>query len=308
MRTATVVHAVRAVFVVCCSAGLIGATEPRSDSRQTSPRSAGPVVLPNGANSLKFAVLGDFGTGTREQYELAAEIDKFRRTFPFEVVILVGGNLYGSERPRDYLNKFERPYQPLLAADVKFFATLGNSDDRNQRYYKPFNMAGREFYSFQPSKHRVRFFAIDSVYVTPEQLRWIDEELGRSLEDWKIVFSYHPLYSASKRGRSTPELQQLLEPLFVKHHVSVVLNGRDHIYARLKPQKAISYFTVGSSGRLDRGGLDRQSSLTESGFDADQAFMVCEIDRDDMYFNVISRAGQIVDSGVVRRRPSHNRR
>lgn len=229
-------------------------------------------------------------------------MEKLRQTFPYELVILVGGNLYGSERPQDYVNKFERPYQPLLAANVKFYAALGNQDDRNQRYYKLFNMGGKDYHSFRAPKQNVRFFGIDSVYPTPEQLRWIDEELGRSTEDWKIAFFYHPLYSVAKRGGGNSELQQSLEPLFVKHQVSAVFNGRDHVYARLRPQKGIQYFVIGSSGRLDSGDLDTQSSLTERGFDGDQAFIACEINRDEMHFNVISRTGQVVDAGVVKRR------
>jgi hypothetical protein len=59
---------------------------------------------------------------------------------------------------------------------------------------------------------------------------------------------------------------------------------------------------VGSGGKLRKGNIDRQSGLTAKGFDTDLTFMVAEISGDDMYFNVVSRAGQTVDSGVVSRR------
>jgi len=39
-----------------------------------------------------------------------------------------------------------------------------------------------------------------------------------------------------------------------------------------------------------------------TGFDTDLAFMAAEIIGDEMYFNVISRPGQIVDSGMLKRR------
>ena len=38
------------------------------------------------------------------------------------------------------------------------------------------------------------------------------------------------------------------------------------------------------------------------GFDTDQAFLAAEIDGDQLYFNAISRAGTVVDSGVIERR------
>jgi hypothetical protein len=49
------------------------------------------------------------------------------------------------------------------------------------------------------------------------------------------------------------------------------------------------------------GNIDRSSTSTAKAFDTDPAFMVAEIVRDEMYFNAISRLGEIVDSGVVSR-------
>jgi hypothetical protein len=49
------------------------------------------------------------------------------------------------------------------------------------------------------------------------------------------------------------------------------------------------------------GNIDRASGITAKGFDTDQAFMAAEIIGDQMYFNAISRTGQIVDSGVFTR-------
>jgi hypothetical protein len=81
-----------------------------------------------------------------------------------------------------------------------------------------------------------------------------------------------------------------------------VLSGHDHVYERVKPQKGIAYFVVGSGGRLRVGNIDRKSGLTAKGFDTDQAFMAAEIIGDQMYFDAISRLGQTVDSGVLTRR------
>jgi hypothetical protein len=94
----------------------------------------------------------------------------------------------------------------------------------------------------------------------------------------------------------------VLEPLFVKYNVSVVLTGHDHFYERVKAEKGIAYFVVGSGGQLRKGNIDRGSGITARGFDTDLAFMAAEIAGDEMYFNTISRVGQTVDSGVVKRR------
>jgi predicted phosphodiesterase len=263
--------------------------------------SEAPVPLPNQSDSFKFAVLGDFGTGKSPQYDLAREMAAIHNQFKYEMVILVGDNIYGSERPQDFERKFEIPYKPLLDAGVKFYATLGNHDSREQRYYKLFNMEGQLYYTFNP-KPDIRFFMLESTYPVPEQIQWLDEQLKASTSDWKIAVFHHPLYSSAERHGSDLQLREVLEPLFIKYNVSVVLNGHDHVYERLKPQNGIAYFVVGSGGQLRAGNLTGDTSFTAKGFDTDLVFMVAEIAGDQMYFNAISRTGQIVDSGVLSRR------
>lgn len=117
-----------------------------------------------------------------------------------------------------------------------------------------------------------------------------------------IATRLNPLYSSGGRHGSDRQLRDVLEPLFVKYGVSVVLNGHDHFYERVKPQKRIVYFVVGSGGQLRTGNIDRASGITAKGFDTDQAFMAAEIAGDEMYFDAISRQGQTVALGVVPRR------
>ena len=278
------------------------AGQPAVQTPAAGPAASAALPLPNRPDSLKFAALGDFGDGSREQYQVAEQMAKLYQTFKFELVATMGDNLYGSQRPRDFERKFEAPYKPLLDAGVKFYASLGNHDDREQRYYKPFNMDGKFYYSFKAPKQNVRFFVLDSGYLLPEQIAWLEKELQASSDDWKIVYFHHPPYSSGERHGSEASLRRTLEPLFIKYNVSVVMNGHDHFYERIKPQDGVAYFVCGSGGKLRRGNIDKRSTLTAKGFDTDQAFMAAEIDGDEMYFAAISRQGQIVDSGVITRR------
>jgi len=263
-----------------------------------------PLTMPNKADSFKFAVLGDFGTGSKEQYELAAIMKRVHDQYPFDLVTLVGDNLYGSERPQDFKKKFEDPYKPLLDAGVKFYASLGNHDDpQEQRNYKLFNMDGKRYYSFKPdTKQSVRFFVLETSYPTPEQIAWFEQELKASNSDWKIPYFHHPPYSSGERHGSDPQIRSSLEPLFLKYNVSVVLTGHDHFYERTKPQKGIVYFVVGSGGQLRKGNIDTRTGLSAAGNDQDQSFMIAEINGDEMWFNAISRQGKVFDSGSLTRR------
>jgi predicted MPP superfamily phosphohydrolase len=295
----TRISAVAATIVLgLFAAGGGGAAQTAAPKGSASPLA---LTLPNKADSLKFAVLGDFGTASGEQYDLAAQMKRAHDVFPFEFVTLVGDNLYGSERPQDFKKKFEMPYQPLLEAGVKFYASLGNHDAREQRYYKQFNMDGKLYYSLK-MKQSVRFFALESTYMDPQQVAWLENELRDSTENWKIPYFHHPPYSSGDRHGSDQRLREVLEPLFLKYNVSVVLTGHDHFYERTKPQKGIVYFVCGSGGQLRKGNIDKSSGITAAGNDTDQVFMVAEINGDDLSFNAVSRGGQIIDSGVITRR------
>lgn len=284
-------------FAGACRDKAIGSTANAAEPAQAQPA----VALPNKEGTYKFAVLGDFGTGSDEQYEMAAEMSKVHGRFKFEHVLLVGDNLYGSERPQDFRRKFEQPYKALLDAGVKFYASLGNHDAREQRYYKPFNMDGKLYYSFNP-KAEVRFFALESTYPEPEQIKWFQGELKSSGSHWKIPFFHHPLYSSGERHGSDIRLRRTVEPLLLEHGVSVVFTGHDHFYERTKPQNGITYFVVGSGGKLREGNIDKGSGITAKGYDQDLSFLVAEIDGDQMFFNAISRTGTVIDSGVIARR------
>lgn len=259
-----------------------------------------PTAMPNRAGSVKFAVLGDFGDGSSGQMNMAAEMARVHARFPFEFVITVGDNLYGSERPQDFARKFEVPYKALLDRDVKFYASLGNHDSPEQRYYKLFNMDGKLYYSF--TKQNVKFLALQSDYLEPEQVAWLQKELEGSRQDWKIPFFHHPPYSSGGRHGSHIRHREVLEPLFVKFNVSAVFTGHDHIYERVKPQQGIVYFVAGSGGKLRGGDIDRRTGITAAANATDRVFMICEIIGDELYFNAISHRGQVVDSGIITRR------
>ena len=128
---------------------------------------------------MKFAVLGDTGTGSSDQVAVGKQVAAFQAKFPFDFALLLGDNMYGGDSPSDYAKKFEIPYKALLDAGVKFYAALGNHDNPNQRMYKAFNMNGERYYTFKPSLTAgVRFFALDSNYMDPKQLAVAGEGAG----------------------------------------------------------------------------------------------------------------------------------
>jgi 3',5'-cyclic AMP phosphodiesterase CpdA len=267
----------------------------------TGSRVAAPapvnLTLPLKEGSVRFAVIGDTGTGTPKQYELGGVMVNYRRAFPFEFVLMMGDNLYNGESAQDYKKKFEDAYKTLLDDGVKFYATLGNHDESNQRFYAKFNMNGEEYYNF--NKGSVSFYSLNSNYMDAKQLKWLEEKLASDKSEWKVVFFHHPPYSSGKKHGSSTGLREVVEPLFLKYGVNVVFAGHEHFYERIKPQKGIYYFISGAGGKLRDGNVREGSPLTAKGYDKDMSFMLIEVAGDEMHFQCINRLGETVDSGVI---------
>ena len=250
---------------------------------------------------VRFAVIGDTGTGGEAQYAVGRQLASSRAQFPFDLVLMLGDNLYRRASPEVYASGFERPYAALLESNVKFVAVLGNHDSPESVRYPGWNMNGQRYFSF--TRNHVRFFALDTTRLDQTQLQWLDETLRTSQEPWKVAYFHHPIYSNGKRHGSNVELRVRLEPLFVRHGVQVVFAGHDHAYERLKPQKGITYFVAGAAGQLRRGGIEH-SLTTATAFDQDQSFLLVEIDKDMMRFRAKSRGGTVIDAGEIPRQPS----
>ena len=252
--------------------------------------------LPAKPKSVKLALIGDGGTGEKPQYEIAREMVAYHQAFPFDIVLMLGDNIYGGQSASDFERKFDHPYSNLLSLGVKFYASLGNHDGTNERMYKPFNMDGKRYYSFK--RGDVQFLALDSNYMDPEQLDWLKQQLSGSDSRWKVCFFHHPLYSDGKMHGPDLDLRKQLEPLFVQYGVNVVLAGHEHFYERVQPQKGIYYFVLGNSGQLRFHNI-RPSASVAKGFDQDRAFGLMEFVGDELYFQTISRGGETVDSGML---------
>ena len=260
-----------------------------------------PAIPPGAAPALKFAAIGDNGTGQPPQYDVARQMETSRARFPFELVIMLGDNLYGRQEADDFVLKFERPYAPMLQAGIPFFAALGNHDNPANRNYTRFNMGGERYYTF--ARGGVRFFVLDTNLLDKPQLAWLDAAMPQAQEPWKIAMFHHPLYSDGGRHGSNVELRVVLEPYLIRHGVDVVFAGHEHIYERLKPQNGITYFVEGASGQLRKGDV-APSSMTAAAFADDQTFMLVEITGDTMHFQAISRTGRVVDAGTITCRPT----
>jgi hypothetical protein len=255
------------------------------------------------AGEVRFAVIGDSGTGQKPQYEIGRQMDLLHKKEGFGFVLMLGDNIYPNGNPKLFRQRFEEPYKALLEDGVKFYASLGNHDvikgGPGEREYERFNMQGRNYYSFVEGDGLAQFFALDSTHMNPEQLGWLEGELQKSFARWKIAFFHHPLYSTCLKHGSDLHLRACLEPLFVKYGINAVFSGHDHVYERLTPAQGVYYFVTGAAGHLRKGNINRNDPAFAAGNDSVNSFVYATANRDSLIVAAIGPSGEKLDEVAI---------
>jgi 3',5'-cyclic AMP phosphodiesterase CpdA len=253
---------------------------------------------------IRFPVIGDWGTGDRDQILTAKRMFEAHQQSHFDFVIAAGDNIYPNGSGRYFTKHFEQPFADLLKDRVPFYAVLGNHDvdegRQDQCQYPLFNMGGRNYYTLHQGDGLLDLFMLDSTSCDTAQVGWVEQQLKASTARWKVAVFHHPLYSSGKKHGSDLGLRRKLEPLFERYGVNAVFSGHDHIYERTVPQRGIQYFVTGAGGSARRGGVDLKSPFRAASYDEDNHFMLIEAEHEQISFQAISETGRIIDRGVIK--------
>jgi 3',5'-cyclic AMP phosphodiesterase CpdA len=270
---------------------------------------AAPGAHPPKEMKLRFAVIGDTGTGDEPQLAVARQMVAEYERERYELVLMLGDNIYGGGFNK-IAKVFEIPYAKLLDSGVKFYAALGNHDQVSadqQITYSKFNMGKRRWYSFKPEGDLVEFFALDSTPLLSgrllEQMEWLDKELAQSKAKWKIAFFHHPPYSPGRRHGDNPIMLSRVVPVLKRHKVRVVLTGHEHFFAKLRPQDGIDYIISGSGGKIHRGGLRTDHPNLEAGNDQLHHFLIVTLTEESFAYAAIAGTGEVIHHGSFPLRP-----
>lgn len=280
------------------------------------------IPLPNSKlakKEIRFAAIGDTGTGGKNQMKLARQMFRLQQKTNFSLLLFLGDNIYENGSPKGIEKKFLKPYAGLYQRGVEFRGVIGNHDARSKYgvilQQLIFNMGSKTYYSFTKGNDLVEFFAIDSTILVKEkktadtkpQLEWLENRLAKSKSHWKIAFMHHAVYSSAKRHgfeasdeKEMLRLRNALEPLYKKYGVRISLNGHDHVYERTKPQNGVQYFTSGAGAKLRRGNLQTDSPYYSFGNDRTRSFMLFSVKPNSITFWSISIDGNILDSGIIK--------
>jgi hypothetical protein len=84
------------ILTILVTLSLVNAQTAKTGTNgKSASHSSVTLNLPNKQDSVRFVVIGDTGTGTHQQLELAQVMLRYHQVFPFEFVLMMGDNMYG---------------------------------------------------------------------------------------------------------------------------------------------------------------------------------------------------------------------
>jgi tartrate-resistant acid phosphatase type 5 len=262
------------------------------------------------SSTARFAVIGDYGTGTAEEADVAALVHSWNP----DVILTTGDNNYSfglasdidphiGQFYHDYIYPYTGSYGAGAAGTNKFFPVLGNHDWGDvapygdaSAYLNYFTLPGNErYYDFV--RGPVHYFIIDSDANEPDgttpdsvQGQWLKNQLALANEPHKIVLFHHAPYSSSNAHGSTLEMRWP----FAAWGATAVFSGHDHVYERLE-EEGIPYFVDGLGGASLYGFADPiPGSIVR--YADDYGAMLVTADESSMNFKFYTRAGALIDN------------
>lgn len=245
---------------------------------------------------IRVVVIGDFGTGSSEQYAVASLIEAMAADDPIAALVTTGDNFYRDDIELIWLD----PYGWVDETGVPIHAAWGNHDIETRPRIELVAKHLRPPYWWYASElGEATLVVIDSNQVENEdQLAWLEETLAAS-EGLIIVSFHHPAFACGHHG-STGSVIETWVPLFEEYGVDLVLNGHEHSYERFGID-GVTYLVTGGSGQKLRD-IRTCPAGTPASFSWDDDrhhFVLLEIGTDEIDVTTIAVGGTILDRRVI---------
>jgi len=272
-----------------------------------------PKVEPPPPDTIRFAVIGDYGSGSYQVEDVALLIRSWKPDF----VATLGDNNYpnGAADNIDhnigrffhtYISPYKGSYGPGATTN-RFFPIPGYRDWGSstglQPYLDYFALPGNERY-YDLVWGPVHLFMLDTDEREPDgatatsiQGCWLERRLSQSTGSWKLVFANHAPYTS----HSVEDIHRMRWP-FKAWGADAVLSGFYHIYERLLVD-GLPYFINGAGGSWisNFGEIDANSRFR---YAEDYGAMLIDASDTRITFRFVNRDGRIVDEHIQVKNPT----
>jgi predicted phosphodiesterase len=263
---------------------------------QDQPLAQKLAALEKIRGKFSFAVIGDNRTGDDIYRKIIGLVMERKPA----LIVNTGDQI---EKPgnREMWANF---WEMSKVVTVPYFFTVGNHDAHvevagsEETYKEQVNLPGNElYYSFIAGNSL--FVVLDSYIkgedkkIFGEQYKWLEQILLQSVQRHKFVFVHHPLYPEKGKGKHHgnsldryKDERDRLHRLFVKHNVTMVFAGHEHLYLR-KSVDGIPYIITGG------GGAPLYAKDEDGGF---HHYVLVTVDGDKVSAEVVDINGKVRDT------------
>lgn len=260
-------------------------------------------------NSLKnfsFFAYGDTRTYP-ENHNLVAnqmlkliKANKTNQTFIVSTGDLVANGDNESDWTEQFFNPEYKGIQQMLA-NMPYMTAMGNHEGQGNLFekYFPFDYKTKNQFYFSFDYGIVHFFVIDQFAdysEGSEQYKWLIQDLENSKSQWNIAMIHKPGYTAGGH-KDSKDVQEILQPIFKKYNVKLVLAGHNHYYARAEVD-GITHITTGGGGAPLYDIKKKRYIIT-----VDKSYHFCKIDVSPDFLNIsaIRSDGSLIESFKINR-------
>jgi hypothetical protein len=196
-------------------------------------------------DELRLVVLGDWGSGQIEQWQVAQGMDAVAaRMGGFHAGLMLGDNYYpgGVDDVDDPLWReyFEEVYDTPHLGRLHWHALLGNHDyggnaqaqieysRKNPRWHMPAEYWSREFKAAngQTLLHLIAVDTNKEFLPWPKQMAFLESEMQRATGP-VVVCGHHPVYTCGNLG-ALPRVKEAMRERMVHGKVAAYLAGHEH--------------------------------------------------------------------------------
>lgn len=254
------------------------------------------TTLPPGTpRLLHVAVAGDTGDSGSRLDATADAIAEWGTVDPYQVLLLLGDNVYPNGDPERLQETVFEPFAATLASGAELLAILGNHDVKDDHGAAQMEALGMDGRWWMRQYGDVMIVGLDSTIAEdPDQVAWVENILANSTARWRVVAVHHPPYSAGYQG-SNLKVREIYQPIFERHGVQLVLSGHDHDYQRSEPINGVIYVVSGAGSGTRRTG---EASFTAVSYSFHH-FLDMNVFADHIVVRAVSQSLGVADEFTV---------
>ncbi|RLD41647.1 MAG: hypothetical protein DRI86_13010 [Bacteroidetes bacterium] len=259
------------------------------------------------AKDFVFYAYGDTRTFPEKHNQVARQImlniasDPNSQTF----VVSTGDLVANGDLEEDWDEQFfDNSFFGIreLMASMPYMVSVGNHEGQGSLFakYFPYDLIEQNSFYYSFNYGNTHFTAIDQfsdLDEDSEQYKWLENDLKTSKEDWKIVLIHKPGWTAGGH-KNNKAVQRILQPLFEKYNVKLVLAGHNHYYARAMVN-GICHITTGGGGAplyKPKKSKDKIVIVDES-----LHFLKISVDKDKVLIKVIRADGSVIEKFEIKK-------